>query len=208
MKPDSVNGQILNYFELSSSLHSFLLSSAVPWGKIGENKKQMSGFKNQLVAWQWCVNWTVPKQRIRRERKKKSWVVKLGRRVSTEAVCMLESLVTGQHRFSLRINPKCHYLYGNKYAWMCGGWIGIQRWGKGRFEGGSGKKWINSFWMMRWAKYEAITRAMFAGRHGKRNIYIQLFGWHVTESLKLRDLEYFWQHFIHFGNYSWNIATR
>lgn len=52
MKPDSVNGQILNYFELSSSLHSFLLSSAVPLGKIGENKKQMSGFKNQLVAWQ------------------------------------------------------------------------------------------------------------------------------------------------------------
>ena len=52
MKPDSVNGQILNYFELSSSLHSFPLSNAVPLGKIGENKKQMSGFKNQLVAWQ------------------------------------------------------------------------------------------------------------------------------------------------------------
>lgn len=53
--PESVNGQILNYFELSSSLHSFLLSSAVPLGKIGENKKQMSGFRNQLVAWQWVV---------------------------------------------------------------------------------------------------------------------------------------------------------
>lgn len=56
MMPDLVNGQILNYFELSSSLHSFLLSSAVPLGKIGENKKQMSGFRNQLVAWQWYAN--------------------------------------------------------------------------------------------------------------------------------------------------------
>lgn len=157
MKPDSVNGQILNYFELSSSLHSFLLSSAVPLGKTGENKKQMSGFKNQLVTWQWCVNWTVPKQRILREREK-MWVVKLGRRVSIEAVCMLRSLVTGQHRFSLRINHKCHYLYGNKYAWMCGGWTGIQRWGRRDLkEAVEKKKWVNSFWMMRWEKYEAIN---------------------------------------------------
>lgn len=112
--PDSVNGQILNYFELSSSLHSFPLTSAVPFGKIGENKKQMSGFRNQLVAWQGCVNCTAPKQRILRGRNKIVELVKLGRRVSVEAVCMLKSLVTGQHRFGLRINYKCHYLYGNK----------------------------------------------------------------------------------------------
>lgn len=102
---------------------------------------------------------------------------------------MLKSLVTGQHRFSLRINPKCHYLYGNKYAWMCGGWAGSQPWGRGRFEGGSGeKKLINSFWMMRWKKYETIPRVGFTGRHGKRNICIQLFGQNLRENLKLQDL--------------------
>lgn len=189
--PDSVNGQILNYFELSSSLHSFLLSSAVPLGKIGENKKQMSGFRNQLVAWQWCVNWTVPKQNSERK-KEKSWVVKLGRRVSAEAVCMLKSLVIGQHRFSLRINHKCHYLYRNKYAWMCGGWIGIQGWGEGRLEGGgSGKKWINSFWMMRWEKYGALTRVMFTERHSKRNICIQVFGQNGQGEIEIKESKVF-----------------
>lgn len=126
--PASVNGQILNYFELSSSLHSSLLSSPAPLGKMGENqKRQMSGFRNQLVAWQSCVNWSVPKQGIDSEGKKENcWVVRLAGRMSTEAVCILRSLVTGQRGFSLRINPKCHYLYGNKYACMCGGWAGIQ----------------------------------------------------------------------------------
>lgn len=40
MQPASVNGQSLNDFELSSSLHSSQLSSPVPLGKMGENKKQ------------------------------------------------------------------------------------------------------------------------------------------------------------------------
>lgn len=46
--PDSVNGQILNYFELSSSLHSFLLSSAVPLREIGENKKTNVRFQKSI----------------------------------------------------------------------------------------------------------------------------------------------------------------
>lgn len=138
----------------------------------------MSSFKNQLVAPWWCVNWTVPEQGIERERKKKVELVKWGRRVSIAAVCMLKSLVTGHHRFSLRINPKCHYLYGNKYVWMCGGWKGMQH-GHVTMEGGSGKKWINSLWVMRWEKYEAISRAMFTGRYRSRNLCIQLFGRNV-----------------------------